>query len=219
MSCIATDVSVLRYTPVVPSEVLRPAGGMTAKGHVELMSHQLRAIRAALALAYSLGRMLVLPPIWCGYDKYWAPLSEAGVIPGAHSWVLPIGNCPLDHLFNPSELKPSPAAYVREHSFLDNPKLPSSHRRGVVRTSIDLDGGDREWRRLKELATAPVLDVTNLYTSASEMWKRQAVLQPRHWKLFRKRFANFQGGWCCAPRRDKLNGGPHAAGFHLLNTM
>ena len=50
------NVSVLAYTPSVPPELLRPAGGMTAKGHVALMLDQLRAIRAALALAHALDR-------------------------------------------------------------------------------------------------------------------------------------------------------------------
>ena len=69
---------VLTYDPDVPERLVHPAGGMNAKGHVALMAYQLRQMRAALALAFVLGRKLVLPRITCGYDKYWGPLSGAG---------------------------------------------------------------------------------------------------------------------------------------------
>lgn len=69
---------VLTYDPDVPERLVHPAGGMSAKGHVALMAYQLRQMRAALALAFVLGRKLVLPRITCGYDKYWGPLSGAG---------------------------------------------------------------------------------------------------------------------------------------------
>ena len=53
-------------------------------------------MRAALAIATALQRVLILPAVICGYDKYWGPLDK-GVIPGTHHWALPIYNCPLDH--------------------------------------------------------------------------------------------------------------------------
>jgi hypothetical protein len=86
---------------------------MGPRAHIALMLHQLRSLRAALLLAFALDRALVLPPLVCGLDKYWAPLSPSGVIPGAPASALPIVECPLDHLLNPAELKPSAEAHVR----------------------------------------------------------------------------------------------------------
>jgi hypothetical protein len=51
-------------------------------------------LRNALALATVLGRTLILPPLWCGLDRYWAP--HAGTIPGAGT-TLPF-QCPADHV-------------------------------------------------------------------------------------------------------------------------
>jgi arabinosyltransferase len=48
------------------------------KTHFELVNHQLLYIRAAIALAQLTGRVLILPPIWCELDKYWAPLHNGG---------------------------------------------------------------------------------------------------------------------------------------------
>ena len=53
-------------------------------------------IRAALALAGALGRALVLPQLWCGADRYWAP--HKGTIPGS-AFALPF-RCPLDHVLD-----------------------------------------------------------------------------------------------------------------------
>ena len=42
---------------------------MDAAGHIALVEHQLAQLGAAFALSVALGRLLVLPPIVCGYDK------------------------------------------------------------------------------------------------------------------------------------------------------
>ena len=44
--------------------------------HMKLVHYQLLRVRTALALATITGRVLVLPPIWCEIDKYWAPLLD-----------------------------------------------------------------------------------------------------------------------------------------------
>ena len=44
--------------------------------HMKLVHFQLVRIRTALAIAKMTGRILVLPPIWCEIDKYWAPLYD-----------------------------------------------------------------------------------------------------------------------------------------------
>ena len=74
---------LLSYTPHVPRQLLSPAGGMRADGHVRLIEHQLAQIATALGLAAALGRTLVLPPVTCGYDKAWYALDRSGAFSGA----------------------------------------------------------------------------------------------------------------------------------------
>ena len=53
-------------------------------------------VRTALAVAGALGRALVLPQLWCGADRWWAP--HTGTIPGSRL-SLPF-RCPLDHVLD-----------------------------------------------------------------------------------------------------------------------
>lgn len=62
---------LLRYEPDVPSSLLHPRGGMHAKDHIALVEHQLAQLGSAFALARALGRKLILPPLFCGFDKAW----------------------------------------------------------------------------------------------------------------------------------------------------
>ena len=62
---------LLVFEPRVPRALIYPKGGMTVNGHVELINHQLRQLRSALAVAHALGRKLILPSFVCGYDKAW----------------------------------------------------------------------------------------------------------------------------------------------------
>jgi hypothetical protein len=72
-------------------------------------------LRYAMALATVLGRTLILPPLWCGLDRYWAPHS--GTIPGAQT-TLPF-QCPADHVLR-LEGKYRSATVVSKHA-------PTSH--------------------------------------------------------------------------------------------
>ncbi len=47
--------------------------------HFKLVHYQLAHLRTALAVAYLTGRVIILPPIWCQLDKYWAPLGNGGL--------------------------------------------------------------------------------------------------------------------------------------------
>lgn len=53
-------------------------------------------IRNALAVATAVGRTLVIPALWCGADRWWAPHN--GIIPGS-LLQLPF-QCPLDHILD-----------------------------------------------------------------------------------------------------------------------
>jgi hypothetical protein len=216
---------MLMYTPSLPS----PPPTATPAAHVALMTLQLRQIRAALILAQALGRRLILPPLMCAMDKYWAPLSREGVIPGAPAWAVPIHFCPLDHMFNPAELKPSTEPTLREWSLLLNPHTPHAVKASVRPVSLDASAGASQVARLRGMSSVSVLNVTNLPQMADAIWAARPkglggtpappaallleLLDGGGWSAFRARFERLQGGWCCAP-----NGGqPRAAGFHLLN--
>ena len=195
----------------VPHEMLHPQGGMSVGGHIKLINHQLKQIRSALALATALGRKLVLPPVTCGYDKAWYPLSggrSRGAFGGAHGWILPIRNCPLDHYLEPHPLRPTET--LREYSFLDNPRTP----KGAVAAESLRGGapGDRhaEVGRLKAIS-APVLNVTNLATIDV---LNDDYLTAEQAKAFRSKFGYAGGSWCCAPSEEK--GAPRNAHFSLM---
>ena len=61
-------------------------------------------IRVGMALATLLNRTLVIPELWCGADRWWAP--HGGIIPGS-SLHLPF-LCPLDHVLDLEQCVPSP---------------------------------------------------------------------------------------------------------------
>jgi hypothetical protein len=193
-----------------PEQLVRPAGGMSVQGHVDLMHHQLRQLRAALALAHALGRVLVLPAVVCGYDKYWGPLLRKGdgVIPGTHPWVLPIFNCPLDHYIEVGQL--DPVQTVREYSFMDNPRTPAAVRQGV-RSAPLAEAGPT----LERLAghTDKVLDVGRVVGIDP---LENGLLSKEQRRAFKQRFGNVGGSWCCSPMDEKKQGAPHSVGFRLM---
>ena len=51
------------------------------EGHFALVNHQIKQVRDALALAQALGRALIMPKLYCGWDRWWAPHS--GRIPNS----------------------------------------------------------------------------------------------------------------------------------------
>ncbi|CAK0784493.1 hypothetical protein CVIRNUC_007697 [Coccomyxa viridis] len=100
------------------------------RGHFNLVNAQLTQIRNALAVASMLGRTLVLPDLWCGADRWWAP--HQGTIPGS-ALLLPF-RCPADHVLDlgrmSAELPPGqygPGIGYREYSLLDNPRFHAAH--------------------------------------------------------------------------------------------
>ena len=64
--------------------------------HFDLVNHQLVNLRAMFAMATALGRGVILPELWCGFDRWWAP--HRGVIPGS-SFETPF-ICPADHILD-----------------------------------------------------------------------------------------------------------------------
>ena len=206
---------VLSMTLDVPAEMISPPGGMTVQGHIALIKLQLRQVRSALALAFSLNRKLVLPPVTCGYDKYWGPLWR-GVIPGTHTWALPIRNCPLDHFLEVGML--DPVNTVREWSFLDNPRMPAAAKTSTAQVTLTKGGAASDFARLEAMASTKVLHLTNSLVGLDMAAASSAVLSSAQKRAFSRKFGYVAGSWCCAPNEEGKRGAPRSAHFSLLRS-
>lgn len=107
--------------------------------HFNLVNAQLKTIRTLFALGTALGRAVVMPKLYCGMDRWWAP--HDGIIPGASSLDLPFV-CPLDHVMDLEWLEKDldeathgPKVEWREYSFLDNPKASDIQSNKLVVTT------------------------------------------------------------------------------------
>ncbi|KAK3279241.1 hypothetical protein CYMTET_12861 [Cymbomonas tetramitiformis] len=86
--------------------------------HQQLVNFQLQQLRDALALAWALGRVLIVPPMLCGLDRVTGP--QAGRWPGS-LLKLPYV-CPLDSVLNLQYIasKFNGSLPFREYSLLTN---------------------------------------------------------------------------------------------------
>ena len=125
-------IGFLSYTPIIRRELSRPAGKMDVASHFALVHAQLTQLRSAFLLARRLRRLLILPTLVCGLDRFWAPHN--GTIPGSDT-KLPIDPCPADHVIDLERIahfyKGTVETLVREYSFLSNPKLPETVRQSA----------------------------------------------------------------------------------------
>ena len=207
---------------LLPASAPRPPDGSLASftGHFALVNAQLGVLRAAFGLATALNRTLVLPRLWCGADRYWAP--HAGRLPGAAGTRLPF-RCPADHVLDLDALtKPLPVAEYgpplrfREASLLANPRVPARVRDGVVRV-VACDPGqdcpdgpgrapqrargvvrlraslnDAELRAaLAEYAQTPVIAFANASSSFG------GFADPADGARFLQRVHGVASSWCC----------------------
>jgi len=75
----------------------RTDGSLAAtEPHFALVNRQLATLRAEFGLATALSRAAVLPELWCGQDRWWAP--HHGITPGSQLH-LPY-KCPADHVLD-----------------------------------------------------------------------------------------------------------------------
>jgi hypothetical protein len=61
----------LVFKPDVPRALLDASN--SKDGHFALVNHQIKQVRDALALAQALGRVIIMPKLYCGWDRWWAP--------------------------------------------------------------------------------------------------------------------------------------------------
>lgn len=88
---------------------------------------------------------------------------------GAHGWIIPIFNCPLDHLLDPLLL--SSAHNMREYSILGNPRTPAHVTSSVVQITLGEGDSAEEFDRLRNmchrsLTTAAHSTAQNLHPHA-----------------------------------------------------
>jgi len=214
---------LLSFSPHVPAALVHPPGGMDTRGHIALIQHQLKQLLSALAVAHTLGRILIMPSVTCGYDKAWYPLSSGqprnnfaskGVFPGAHAFILPIYDCPIDHYLEVGML--TPISTIREYSFLANPRTPAAVRAATANVTLRKGSAAAgEIDRLRSTyppARAKVLHVTNI----PDIDARAELLTTRQAMALRSKFGFVGGSWCCAPHADSKKGQPQSAHFSLM---
>lgn len=205
---------LLVYRPNLDEALVK--GGPDDKGHFRLVNHQLVQVREALALAQISGRTLVMPQLWCGYDRWWAP--HKGNLPGS-TLKLPY-RCPMDHVFEvhiweskPDEHHFGPPTPFRESSFLENPRTPRGVKEGRVLVDVagtsksPAGGGDAKyprvsvgfgtkeagWREaLGKHAGVKVVELTSLEPGTFGGFDDEATTTKFH-----NRLKLYAGIWCC----------------------
>eukprot|EP00322_Chrysochromulina_rotalis_P023276 CAMPEP_0115844046 /NCGR_PEP_ID=MMETSP0287-20121206/8629_1 /TAXON_ID=412157 /ORGANISM="Chrysochromulina rotalis, Strain UIO044" /LENGTH=653 /DNA_ID=CAMNT_0003297765 /DNA_START=130 /DNA_END=2091 /DNA_ORIENTATION=+ len=208
----------LVYEPDLPYNLVYPKGGKVGEDgtqkfdlhgsveqHFQLVHHQLTQIRNALALAKALDRILILPRLVCGLDRWWAPHS--GIIPGSAAR-LPLLECPADHVIDLERIG-KPEKVVREASFLCNPRTPAAVLRSQSNVSIApvssfkvaADGSNGAEARTQglpvvqrlrsEFSSARVLRLTTLPPDY------RAILPESEISSFEVTMRGYAGLWCC----------------------
>jgi hypothetical protein len=184
----------LSYTHVVKRELIKPAGKMDVVSHFTLVNHQLVQIRAAFLLARRLNRLLILPEIVCGLDRFWAPHN--GTIPGSDTQ-LPIDPCPADHVIDLEHIahahKGTVETVVREWSFLQNSRLPSAIKTSMIRTEPPAGLSTTHLASLLEpqVASTRVLH----FSSMPDLY---ATLPADEGKAEQQRMKEWTSIWCCS---------------------
>jgi len=132
----------LIYKPNIPQTLIDNSG--TVETHFDLVNFQMAQVRSALALAQATNRALIMPQLWCGFDRWWAP--HKGRIPGS-DMTLPF-KCPMDHVFevetwlrDRDQAHFGPRVDFRESSFLDNPRTPTAVKSSILKVDICMEAG------------------------------------------------------------------------------
>jgi len=206
----------LVYNPDLPYKLVYPNGGKvesdgtqkfdkrgSVEQHFALVHHQLSQIRNGFALAKALNRILILPRLVCGLDRWWAPHS--GIIPGSAAR-LPLLECPADHVIDLERIG-KPELVLREASLLCNPRTPRSvlqsqrNASAALPTAVAADGSNAAEARSQGLplverlrsdhASAKVLHLTTLPPDY------RAILSESDVNAFESTMRGYASLWCC----------------------
>ncbi|GLJ12056.1 hypothetical protein SUGI_0183030 [Cryptomeria japonica] len=213
----------LSFNSSIPEELL--AGGEhSVESHFALVNYQLKQIRSALALAYILNRTLVMPPLWCRFDRMW--YGHPGILPGTLTRQPFL--CPMDHVFEVNLMLTSfpendfgPNIDFREYSFLENPRVPKQVKESKLKVEMcDEEGIDG----CIMSTTKEQTEVLKLPRNKSEKQVKAALLPYKDVKVlefssmnnalgafsnkakemkFRNRVKRYVGIWCCLERLQR----------------
>ena len=193
----------LSFEPDLPYKLVYPKGGAvrpdgtqefakraSVDQHFALVHHQLTQIRNALALAQELGRILILPRLVCGLDRWWAPHS--GIIPGSAAR-LPLLECPADHVID-LERMGKPETVLREAGFLCNPRTPLAVLKSSATEAVPaaVDDGRSYVRGLSTKHKG-----TKVLKLDKPPPDYRATLPPAKVAEFERRVSSYGGLWCC----------------------
>jgi len=191
--------NLLAYVPSVRFELAKPAGEMDTLSHFQLVHEQLRQLRAAFLLAAALGRILVLPRLACGLDRFWAPHN--GSIPGS-STKLPVSPCPADHVLDLEGMARSRdlAKLLREYSFLRNARTPAALLASTRTLEPPRSLSAVDLQPLRDLQSARVLNFTSMPDLYHTLSVDEAAAAQRDMK-------GFTSLWCCSEPPTKKSAG------------
>ncbi|PIA51406.1 hypothetical protein AQUCO_01100317v1 [Aquilegia coerulea] len=205
----------LSFKPSIPKHLLLD-GEHSVESHFALVNYQLKQIRTALAIASLLNRTLVMPPLWCRFDRLWFPHS--GTLEG--SMTRQPFLCPLDHVFEVNvmlkelpEEEFGPKIDIREYSFLENPLLPNQVKNSWLDVQLCQEGphcnssnetsqpgvlrfpkrsSEEELRRVfssfKDVKVVQFSSMQDAFNGFTDKVKE---------KKFRNRIKHYTGIWCC----------------------
>ena len=163
------------------------------RAHFALVNYQLRYVRALMALGEKLNRIVVLPRLFCLYDRFWFPIEDGrnGSADGP-----PRGPfmCPLDHVLTHLDRM---ARFVefREYSFFDNPRFNTTNIDAAtalvsLQPEMNVDDVEKLVEPHKDSSILVLHDFdAEGFSGFSERFNEEA----RHWT----------GLWCCDPPPEK----------------
>ncbi|GKU96021.1 hypothetical protein SLEP1_g9302 [Rubroshorea leprosula] len=206
----------LSFKPSIPTSLLLD-GVHNLESHFSLVNYQIKQIRSALAVASLLDRTLVMPPLWCKFDRLWFP--HPGVLQGSITRQPFL--CPLDHVFEVhvmlkdlSAEEFGPRINIREYSFLDNPSLPKQVKESWLDVQLCQDGSQdcHASSNLSQpgLLRFPKNSSEEMFMEVFSAFKDVKVIQFSSMKdafsgftdktreeKFRNRVKRYVGIWCC----------------------
>ncbi|XP_051151632.1 arabinosyltransferase XEG113-like [Andrographis paniculata] len=212
----------LTFKPDIPRSLLL-VGEHTLESHFNLVNHQIKQIRTALAIATMLNRVLVMPPLWCSFDRLW--FGHPGVLPASLTRQPFI--CPMDHVFEVHlmlkklpEADFGPEISFREYSFFDNPSVPHQVKKSWVDVQLCEEGSHgceisnrtNRWGLLKVPKQRTEEELKAIFSSFKDVKVIQFLtmqdafsgfIDKAKEKRFRNRVNKYTGIWCCLQNRPR----------------
>ncbi|CAL9781232.1 unnamed protein product [Musa acuminata subsp. burmannicoides] len=211
-----TPGGFLSFKPGIPKSLLLD-GPHTVQSHFSLVNYQLRQIRTALAVASLLNRTLVMPRLWCRFERLWS--GHLGILKGTLTKQPFV--CPMDHLFEIhtmvrglSEEEFGPQIHFREYSFLQNPSVPKHVKESLLNVQL-CDAHSKGCNISNETTSRgfiqfPRNSTEQMYMQVFSQYKDIKVLHfssmanafqgfsdEAREATFRNRVKRYVGTWCC----------------------